>query len=96
MSDTIIRFGSNSGQPVSRLDGVAKVTGAAAFAADHLPEGVLHAVYVPAAIARGRVTHLDVAAAEAHPGWIEMSNYYDPARLEGVTAYRLRRVKDFN
>ena len=50
MSDTIAipagatpasrtRFGSNSGQPMTRRDGVLKVTGAATFAADNHPEG---------------------------------------------------------
>ncbi|WP_158970132.1 xanthine dehydrogenase family protein molybdopterin-binding subunit [Chachezhania sediminis] len=66
--DRTIRFGSNSGQPMTRRDGIAKVTGAATFTADNTPDNVLHAVYVPATIARGRVTSLDVAAAEAHPG----------------------------
>ena len=72
MPDTLrprtVRFGSSSGQPVTRRDGVAKVTGTATFAADNHPEGLLHAVFAAATIARGRVTHLDVAAAEAHPG----------------------------
>ncbi|SER99845.1 xanthine dehydrogenase YagR molybdenum-binding subunit [Tranquillimonas rosea] len=66
--DTHVRFGSNSGQPITRRDGRAKVTGGATFAADNSPDSVLHAVYVPATIARGRVTALDTAAAEAHPG----------------------------
>jgi xanthine dehydrogenase YagR molybdenum-binding subunit len=70
MPETSIRFGSNAGQPVTRRDGIAKVTGAATFAADNHPDALLYAVYVPATIARGRVTHLDVAAAKAHPGVI--------------------------
>ena len=71
MSDShahAMRFGSNAGQPVTRRDGVAKVTGAATFAADNAPARLLHAVLATATIARGRVAHLDVAAAEAHPG----------------------------
>lgn len=75
MSETIPfpqRFGSNAGQSATRRDGIAKVTGAATFAADNNPAGLLHAVTVPAAIARGRVTHLDVAAAKAHPGVVEV------------------------
>lgn len=71
MSDVLsrpVRFGSNSGQPVTRRDGIAKVTGSAIFAADNARDGLLHAVFVPAGIARGRVTHLDIEAAEAHPG----------------------------
>lgn len=62
------RFGSNAGQSATRRDGIAKVTGTAAFAADNNPGGLLHAVTVPATIARGRVLSLDTAAAEAHPG----------------------------
>ena len=74
MPDTIaptaahVRLGSNSGQPMTRRDGVLKVTGAAPYAADNHPEGMLHAVHAVSTIARGRVTALDVAAAEAHPG----------------------------
>ncbi|WOI58031.1 xanthine dehydrogenase family protein molybdopterin-binding subunit [Palleronia sp. LCG004] len=76
MPDTFTRFGSNSGQPVTRRDGIAKVTGTATFAADNHPDGLLHAVYVPAAIARGRVADLDVSAAEAHPG---VTHVFTPA-----------------
>lgn len=36
-----------------------------------------------------------LSAAENHPGWIELSNYYDPGRIEGMGAYRLRRVEAF-
>ncbi|MGV8989280.1 MAG: xanthine dehydrogenase family protein molybdopterin-binding subunit [Cypionkella sp.] len=86
MSDTLLyptRFGSNSGQPTSRRDGVAKVTGTATFAADNNPKGVLHAVYVPATIARGKVTHLDVTAAKAHPGVVEVMTPDNRPLLEG-------------
>ena len=72
MSETSIRFGSNAGQSVTRRDGIAKVTGAATFAADNHPEGLLHAVYVQATIARGRVIRLDTGAAKAHPGVVEV------------------------
>ena len=72
MLETRTRFGSNSGQPATRRDGIAKVTGVANFAADNRPDDLLHAVYVPATIARGRVTHLDIAAAKSHPGVVEV------------------------
>ncbi|EIE51265.1 aldehyde oxidase and xanthine dehydrogenase, molybdopterin binding protein [Citreicella sp. 357] len=67
-----VRLGSNSGQPMTRRDGAAKVTGTATYAADNRPEGLVHAVFAGASIARGRVTFLDVAAARAHPGVIEI------------------------
>ncbi len=78
-----IRFGSNSGQSISRRDGVAKVTGAATFAADNHPEGLLHAVYVPATIALGRVTHLDTEAASAHPGVVAVYTPNNPPPVAG-------------
>ncbi len=71
MSDTIAvrsRHGSNIGQPRTRTEGLLKVKGEARFAADNHPPGLLHAVMAVSRIARGRVTHLDVAAATAHPG----------------------------
>jgi xanthine dehydrogenase YagR molybdenum-binding subunit len=67
-----IRHGSNIGQPLTRRDGVLKVTGAARYAADHHPPGMLYAVLAVSSIARGRVTFLDVAAAKAHPGVVEV------------------------
>ena len=66
------RHGSSIGQPITRRDGVLKVTGAARYAADHHPPGMLYAVLAVASIARGRVTFLDLAAAKAHPGVVEI------------------------
>jgi xanthine dehydrogenase YagR molybdenum-binding subunit len=67
-----IRHGSSIGQPLTRRDGLLKVTGAARYAADNHPPGMLHAVMAVSSIARGRVTGLDVAAAKAHPGVVEV------------------------
>jgi xanthine dehydrogenase YagR molybdenum-binding subunit len=67
-----IRHGSNIGQPLTRRDGVLKVTGAARYAADNHPLRMLHAVMAVSAIARGRVTSLDVAAAKRHPGVVDV------------------------
>jgi xanthine dehydrogenase YagR molybdenum-binding subunit len=67
-----LRYGSNAGQPLTRRDGVLKVTGRATYAADNHPEGMLHAVAAASRIARGRVVSLNVAAAKAHPGVVEV------------------------
>lgn len=67
-----VRLGSNSGQSMTRKDGLAKVTGKANYAADNRPEGLLHAVFAGASIARGRVTSLDTKAALAHPGVVHV------------------------
>ncbi len=67
-----VRHGSNTGQSYTRREGVLKVTGAAKYAADHHPQGMLYAVLAVSRIARGRVASLDVAAAKAHPGVVEV------------------------
>lgn len=69
---THTRHGSNVGQPLTRREGLLKVTGSARFAADNHPEGMLYAALCTSQIARGRVTHLDVAAAKAHPGVVDV------------------------
>ncbi len=67
-----VRHGSNIGQPLTRREGVLKVTGAAKYAADRHPPGMLYAVLAVSTIARGRVAFLDVAAAKAHAGVVEV------------------------
>ncbi len=67
-----VRHGSSSGQPITRLDGVLKVTGAARYAADNRPEGVLYAALAVSTIARGRVASLDIEAAKRHPGVVDV------------------------
>jgi xanthine dehydrogenase YagR molybdenum-binding subunit len=67
-----VRHGSNIGQPLTRRDGMLKVMGAAKYAADHHPPGMLHAVLAVSSIARGRVAFLNVAAAKAHRGVVEV------------------------
>lgn len=75
------RHGSSIGQPLTRRDGLLKVTGAATYAADNKPEGLLHAVIAVSRIARGRVAGLDVAAAKAHPGVVEVMTGANAPRL---------------
>jgi xanthine dehydrogenase YagR molybdenum-binding subunit len=53
---------------VTRIEAADKLTGAARFAADHRPEGVLHAVLVGAPIANGTLRGVGAAAARALPG----------------------------
>jgi xanthine dehydrogenase YagR molybdenum-binding subunit len=66
------RHGASIGQPLTRRDGLLKVTGRARYAADNYPPGMLHAVLAVSSIARGRVTFLDVTTAKAHPGVVEV------------------------
>ena len=66
------RYGSNAGQPLTWRDGMLKVTGRATYAADNKPNGLLYAFTAVSKIARGRVTALDIDAAKAHPGVVEV------------------------
>jgi xanthine dehydrogenase YagR molybdenum-binding subunit len=76
-----IRHGSNVGQPMTRQDGLLKVTGAAPYAADHHLPGMLHAVMAVSSIASGEVVSLNVAAARAHPGVVEVMTTENAPKL---------------
>ena len=76
-----LRMGSSIGQPIARRDGVLKTTGAATFAADNHPAGMLYAALAVSSIARGRVTALDIAAAKAHPGVVEVMTSANAPKL---------------
>lgn len=106
MSDALyptghVRLGSSAGQPMTRLDGIAKVTGAATYAADNRPEGLLHAVFAPAGIARGRVLSLDTKTAMAHPGVVHVMTpanrpplALDPDGKSHMFAWRTEALQD--
>jgi len=51
-----------------RVEAPLKLTGAARYAADHHPDGILHAVLVGAPVAAGWLRGVDAAAARALPG----------------------------
>ncbi|WP_223860973.1 hypothetical protein [Spirosoma validum] len=52
------------GQPLSRVDGWAKVTGAAKYSAEYNQlSGLVHAVIKTSNVARGRITAIDSSAA---------------------------------
>jgi len=56
------------GQPIVRRSGRAKVTGTAPFTAERNLSGLLHAVAVPATIARGKILSIDSSEAENMAG----------------------------
>jgi xanthine dehydrogenase YagR molybdenum-binding subunit len=59
-----------SGMHVSRVDGIAKVTGAARYAAEHEAPDLAYGVVVSGTVAKGRIKRIDCSAAEAVPGVI--------------------------
>lgn len=65
--------GANSiGKPVSRIDGPAKVTGAAKYAAEFRARDLAYGFVVSSPIAKGRIRSIDRSAALATPGVIEV------------------------
>ena len=67
-----IQSSNTIGEPVSRVDGHAKVTGAAKYAAEFNVKDLAHGVAVPSAIAKGRIKSIDTSVALAVPGVIEV------------------------
>ncbi|MCE2574787.1 xanthine dehydrogenase family protein molybdopterin-binding subunit [Komagataeibacter sp. FNDCR2] len=66
---------TNIGQPVSRIDGFAKVTGQAKYAAEPHPPGLVYGVIVNSQITRGRIENIHDHAARAVPGVIEVMTH---------------------
>src|SRR3989442_14923141 len=69
------------GQPLSRVDGRLKVTGAARYAADIPIEDLAHAAIVHSTVANGRVASLDTTAAERAPGVVAVFTYRNMPRM---------------
>jgi xanthine dehydrogenase YagR molybdenum-binding subunit len=68
-------FGTSTsylGKPTSRVDGHAKVTGAAKYAAEHVVPGLAYGFVVSSAIARGRIRSIHTADALAMPGVLDI------------------------
>ena len=69
------------GDPLPRVDGPAKVTGQAKFAAEFPVRGLAYASQVVSTIPSGRITALDTAQAERAPGVIAVITPKNALRL---------------
>jgi xanthine dehydrogenase YagR molybdenum-binding subunit len=69
------------GTPVSRLDGLLKVQGAARFAAEVVVDDMLYAALAFAPIPRGRIETLDTKAAEAALGVVLVMSHRNAPRM---------------
>jgi len=63
------------GTPLSRVDGVDKVTGSAPYAAEYNVANLLYGVTISSRIARGRITAIDEAAARSVPGVVDVVSH---------------------
>ena len=69
------------GAGVDRVDGPAKVTGAARYPADFGFADLAHAVLVQSTVAAGRIRRIATAAAEAAPGVLTVITHQNAPRL---------------
>ncbi|MES5098485.1 xanthine dehydrogenase family protein molybdopterin-binding subunit [Agrobacterium sp. BA1120] len=81
-SDPMLRKHGTLGQPVSRIDGPMKVQGKTRFAAEFPYDNISYAALAFSTIARGRITDLDVKAAEAALGVILVMTYQNAPRMK--------------
>jgi xanthine dehydrogenase YagR molybdenum-binding subunit len=63
---------SHLGKPTSRIDGLAKVTGAAKYAAEYNVSGLAHGFVVSSAIAKGRIKRIHTEDALAVEGVLDV------------------------
>jgi xanthine dehydrogenase YagR molybdenum-binding subunit len=69
------------GQAITRVDGPAKVTGGATYAADFPIAHLAHAALVQSTIARGRIATIDRTQAEQSPGVLAVLTHENAPRL---------------
>jgi xanthine dehydrogenase YagR molybdenum-binding subunit len=72
------------GQEISRVDGPAKVTGAARYSGEITLPGLAYAQIVGAAIASGRITAIDTAEAECADGVAGILTHYTMPKMNHV------------
>ena len=69
------------GRDTPRVDGRAKVTGTATYAAEWPVEGLVHGAVVDSAVARGTIRSIDASAALAAPGVLTVVTHENAPRL---------------
>jgi xanthine dehydrogenase YagR molybdenum-binding subunit len=74
-----------TGAGIDRVEGKLKVTGKAAYPSETAVANVAHAVIVSSTIGLGRLTGMDVAAAERSPGVLAVLTPRNAPRLPGAT-----------
>jgi xanthine dehydrogenase YagR molybdenum-binding subunit len=75
---------SNMGKPEPRVDGRLKVTGEARYGSDFVVSNPAYAFLVTSPIAKGRIESMDLQAARAVPGVLEIFNYENTGELKDI------------
>ena len=80
--DELIQRHRCLGQPISRLDGRSKVTGAAHFSADYPVNGLVHAAIAFSTISKGAIVTIDTSAAEQAPGVLSVITHLNAPEMK--------------
>src|SRR5688500_20219647 len=76
-------FSTQATDPIDRVDGKAKVTGSAAFAADNKVQGMAFGFLVGSTVAKGKIKSIDTKAAERAPGVLAVITHLNAPRIPG-------------
>lgn len=84
-----------TGTPISRIDGIAKVTGKATYSTDYPVKNLAYAVLFKSTIAAGTIRTIDTAAAEKAPGVLAVITHTNAPKLNvdgGIRGERCCKV----
>lgn len=81
-----------TGQPIDRLDGRQKVTGAAKYAAEFNQPQMAYVVPVGATVANGTITAIDAEAAQKSAGVLHVLTPDNAPRLKAVNMPELMKI----
>jgi xanthine dehydrogenase YagR molybdenum-binding subunit len=80
--DELIKAHRYLGQPLDRLNGREKVTGAAHFSADYPIENMAHAALAYSSVSKGTIEKIDTAAAEQEPGVLKVLTHLNAPKMK--------------
>ncbi|MEO5733241.1 MAG: xanthine dehydrogenase family protein molybdopterin-binding subunit, partial [Rubrivivax sp.] len=73
--------------PVTRYEAPQKVSGQTRYAADFMPAGMLHGALATSGVAAGRITAMDITAAQAEPGVIAVYTHQTLPKFKPPKAF---------
>src|SRR5687768_6533693 len=76
-------FYADSNDPIDRVDGKAKVTGTATYAAEYKVPKFVYGFLVGSTIAKGRIKSIDTRSAERAPGVLAVITHQNAPKIPG-------------
>src|SRR4051812_12257513 len=77
------RFYAGPNKPINRVDGKAKVTGKATYAAEYQKPQMMYGFLVGSSIAKGRIKSINIKSAERAPGVLAVITYQNAPKIPG-------------